>query len=253
MNENHVFKIRLAGTVIAVSCCYPTTKRYCADYLAGEQEPAVLDITITAEDLARERAYLNRKKDGAPQEASTPEALESLVLCRRAAELLPPRGAVLFHGSALAMDGAGIIFTAASGTGKSTHAALWRRVFQDRVVTINDDKPFLRADSEGFAVCGSPWRGKHRLGGNVSAPVKAICILSRGQENRIRRLEPREALPMLMQQTYRPRSTAAMLPTLRFAERLSREVEVYSLTCNMDPKAAWVAWQGITRNDEETN
>ena len=251
MNQNPNFKLKLAGTVITVSCCFDTTKQFCRDYWASDWECSDAQITITHDDLRQERTYLAGKKGGAPLEASTPEALERLVLCRRAAELLPLHGAVLFHSSALAMDGQGILFTAPSGTGKSTHAALWRSVFRHRAVAINDDKPFLLAGKEGFTVCGSPWRGKHRLGGNLSAPVKAICILHRGTENSIRKLSPRDALPVLMQQTYRPRSAAAMLPTMQIVERLSREVAVYSLTCNMDLQAAWVAWRGITMDNEE--
>lgn len=250
MNQ-YYFKMKLAGTVIAVSCCQPTTKLLCAEYLVSDWEPAAAEITITAADLQQEKTYLTGKKGGAPLEASSSEALERLVLCRRAAELLPLHGSVLFHSSALAMDGQGVLFTAASGTGKSTHAALWRTLFGSRVVTINDDKPFLRCGADGFTVFGSPWRGKHKLGGNTSAPVKAICVLHRGTENTIRRMTPREALPVLMQQTYRPRSMTAMLPTMQMAERLSREVPVYTLTCNMDPQAAWVAWRGITLDNEE--
>lgn len=251
MSQSFNFKFKLAQTVIAVSCCLPTTKIICTDYLVSDREPSAAAISVTPGDIMQERAYLTEKKEGAPLEASTPEALERLVLCRKSAELLPQYGAVLFHGSALAMDGEGILFTAASGTGKSTHAALWRQVFGSRVVTINDDKPFLRADAAGFTVFGSPWRGKHRLGANTAAPVKAICVLHRGEENTIRRLTPREALPILMQQTYRPRSLGAMLPTMQMTERLSREVPVYALTCNMDPQAAWVAWRGINLDKEE--
>ena len=40
-----------------------------------------------------------------------------------------------------------------NGTGKSTHARLWRETFGDRVWMINDDKPLLRIESEG---AGSP-------------------------------------------------------------------------------------------------
>lgn len=253
MNQNFCFKLKLAGTVIAVSCCQPSTRLLCADYLVSDWEPAAAEITITADDLLQERSYLTAKKGGAPLEASSMEALERLVLCRRAAELLPLHNTVLFHSSALAMDGQGILFTAASGTGKSTHAALWRTVFRSCVVTINDDKPFVAAGADGFTVFGSPWRGKHKLGKNTAAPVKAICVIHRGAENSIRRLTPREALPVIMQQTYRPRSMAAMLPTMQIAERLSREVPVYSLKCNMDPQAAWVAWRGITLDNEEEN
>ena len=44
---------------------------------------------------------------------------------------------ILFHGSVIAVDGEGYLFTAKSGTGKSTHARLWRETFGDRAVRVS--------------------------------------------------------------------------------------------------------------------
>lgn len=85
---------------------------------------------------------------------------------------------LLMHGSALCMDGEAYIFAAPSGTGKSTHARLWREVFGDRVWMINDDKPLVRVEEERAFVFGSPWCGKHKLGCNGSARLKAVVELT---------------------------------------------------------------------------
>jgi hypothetical protein len=60
---------------------------------------------------------------------------------------------------------------------------------------INDDKPFLQLRRDRVHVCGSPWNGKHGLDSNVSLPLNGICILSRGQENRIRKVDFEAYLP----------------------------------------------------------
>ena len=253
MNQNVFFKFRLAHRVIAVSCCFETTRQRCSDFIVSNWEPAQAEISITEQDIEAERCFLSGKKNGEPLEASTPEAQELLVLCRKAAELMPQYQAVLFHGSALSMDGEGVLFTAPSGTGKSTHTALWRRVFGSRVKMINDDKPFLAVQDGHIQVFSSPWQGKHRLGENISAPLKAICILGRGEQNSIVRVPAAQALPMLMQQTYRPRSAEAMVHTLRILDCLTRQTAVYRLTCNIDPEAAWTAWRGITSTEEKTD
>jgi serine kinase of HPr protein (carbohydrate metabolism regulator) len=57
---------------------------------------------------------------------------------------MPYYDTFLFHGSAIAVDGVGYLFTAKSGTGKSTHARLWRELLGARAVMVNDDKPLLR-------------------------------------------------------------------------------------------------------------
>ena len=203
-------------------------------------------IHITVEDIEGERQRLLRKKNpGELLEASTPEALERLHLCRRIAELLPKYDRVLFHGSSLAIDGRGVLFTAKSGTGKSTHTRNWRHAFGDRVKMVNDDKPFLHISQEGVTVYGTPWRGKHALGENISAPLKAIYFVNRGEENRVEAVTGRELYPLLLQQTYTPDDPQAMVKTLALVDRLSRNTRLLKLYCNMDPESALVACQGL--------
>lgn len=236
--------MQVAGIVFGVSCLYPTTQLRCREFITDAT--ADCTVTIGEADLEAERALLlSKKAPGAALEASTPQALEILRLCRRIAELLPQRNTLLFHGSCLAIDGKGVLFTAKSGTGKSTHTRLWREVFGDRVVMINDDKPFLGIGPNGITAYGTPWLGKHSLGGNLSAPLTALCILCRGEENRIEAVSPREALPMLLQQTYTPDDPQAMAKTLALVQQLSKNVAIYRLYCNMDPQAAITARDGM--------
>lgn len=246
MKETVNFHIEIAQIRFAVSCLYPSSRNYCAAYLVEDDLPAQEQLVITADCIEAERSRLLRKKDpGQPLEASTVQSLEILVLCRRIAELLPKYDRVLFHGSSLALDGNGVLFTAKSGTGKSTHTRFWRETFGDRVRMVNDDKPFLHIGREGVTVYGTPWRGKHGLGENISAPLKAIVFVNRGQENRIEPVSSRELFPLLLQQTYSPDDPAAMAKTLALVDGLSRGVRLYKLYCNMDPEAALVACRGI--------
>lgn len=58
---------------------------------------------------------------------------------------------MLLHSSAVVMDGYAYLFSAPCGTGKSTHTALWRKVFgEDRARILNDDKPALRFEDGRF-------------------------------------------------------------------------------------------------------
>lgn len=246
MTEAVRFQMTVAGICFQVSCLYPSTLGYCADYLTEGECPVQESITITSGDIDAERSrLLSKKNPGQPLEASTPQSLEVLVLCRRIADILPNYDRILFHGSALALDDKGVLFTATSGTGKSTHTGLWRQVFGDRVKMINDDKPFLEVSEDRVMVHGTPWRGKHKLGGNLSAPLTAIVFVTRGQENHIEPISPRDLFPLLLQQTYSPENPAAMVKTLALVERLSRKVQLLKLGCNMDPEAAEVACRGI--------
>lgn len=248
MNKVIHFKMRLAELPVEVLCQFESTKTYCADYLRTDQDAPEQIINLSEAVVTEEQCRLRAKGDPG---AENRNVVENYALCRALAEFLPSRDRVLFHGSSLSIDGKGVLFTAKSGTGKSTHTCLWREVFGERVVMINDDKPFLHIGPENNRIYGSPWRGKHRLGSNISAPLRAICIVCRGVENRIQRLTSREALPTLLQQTYMPETPGMLRQTLALVDRLSRTVPVYRLYCNMDLEAAQVAYAGLEFDEKK--
>ena len=170
---------------------------------------------------------------------------KGIAVYRKIAEQMPSFDTVLMHGSCVAVDGEGYLFSAKSGTGKSTHTRLWREVFGDRAVMINDDKPLIRIADGGAVIYGTPWNGKHHLGTNCGVPLRAICLLERAEQNCIRRITAAEAYPYLVQQIYRPADAAAMRKTVQLIDRLSGSVALWRLGCNMDPEAARVAYQAM--------
>ena len=236
---------RFAQKNIEIRSVGPSVHRYCSAWRTDAAPDFA--VTTTAEDIARERA-LSAAADASQHRQTRvhPDGyLERLAVYRAIAERMPLYDTVLFHGSALAVDGEGYLFTAPSGTGKSTHARLWRELLGERVVMINDDKPLLRVAPGGVTVYGTPFRGKHALGGDVSAPLRAICLLSRGKENAIRPVSPAEAYPTLLGQIYRPTDGAAMSATLSLLDRLCGTVRFFALECNMDLSAAQTAYEAI--------
>ena len=133
------------------------------------------------------------------------DELEFGAALRKVASCLSGQGVILFHGSAICVDGRTYIFTAPSGTGKSTHSRLWRELLKEHeVVMVNDDKPFLKVKEGCVTAYGSPWMGKEGLGCNMSAPVEAICSISQGTRNVIREATPDEMYPIFYEQSLRP-------------------------------------------------
>ncbi len=243
------FKLKLADQVIFVECLYESTKKFCKEYLV-DCEPESFSVKVEQADIDAEREKSDRERELeglAPFVPSDPY-LETLALYRKIADNLIDYDVILFHGSSLAMDGNGYIFTAKSGTGKSTHTRLWRQVFGDRVEMVNDDKPLIKVDANGAVVYGTPWCGKHCLGNNTSAPLYAIVSLERGKENLIRKTDSRSIFPKLLKQTYRTQNPIRLQKTLMLLDMLSRNVGVFELECNMDPEAATVAYEGMKGN-----
>lgn len=231
--------IELAGHAVGLNCRYDFLPRLCGDYVTAR--PAEWTVQADEQDLAREN----------PQgEPYTAGYLESLAIYRKICERLIREDVILFHGSALEMDGRGYLFTAPSGTGKSTHAALWRQVFGERVTMINDDKPLLKIGPDGVTVYGTPWAGKSNLQHNISAPVAGIVFLHQAPENTIRPMDEREAYPRLLSQTHRVREPRGLMHTLDLVGRLSR-LPVYELGCTPTPEAALLACQTLTRKEND--
>lgn len=274
------FSMQLAENRILVDALFDSTKEFCKEYLCGEvvggnavaeageyrkSEPDIT-VTITPEDIEYEKQK-SAEEDaamGIPTRPFKDEYLETLAVYRKICDRMPERDTFLFHCSAVAVDGKAYLFTAPSGTGKSTHTRLWREVFGDRAVMINDDKPLLKVvrcatescngtpvegstcdsatNTATVLVYGTPWDGKHRLSTNTVAPVAGICLLERGEGNGIERIAKEEAFPRLLQQTYRPQSPVALMKTMELLDAVASNVPLYRLRCNMEPEAARVAY-----------
>lgn len=197
-------------------------------------------ISLTEDDIRREEA-VSRRRD------KWRLSLDQLELCaiqRRIVSCLSFEGIVLFHGSAICVDRKTYIFTAPSGTGKSTHSRIWRELLTDHdVVMVNDDKPFLKVEEGRITAYGSPWRGKEGLGCNMSAPVEAICCISQGTENAIREATPEEMYPIFFEQSFRPFDKEGTENYLHTLDVLTRSVRLYKLECDISLDAARLSYE----------
>ena len=241
------FHIKIAGKVFSVTSLFDSTKDYCRKYLT--EEPAVFSVAVSPAELASEQAFLDEeaREEGLKRRKFTDPFLERTAIQRKVAEALVSRDTLLFHGSAVAVDGKGYLFTAPCGTGKSTHTRFWRETFGSRAVMVNDDKPFLKIMEDGVLLYGAPWSGKHGLDTNLCVPLQGICILTRGTENRIAPLSPEEALPMLERQCCGGENPS-LLPALRqLAAQLSQKVPLWQMECTKEADAALVSYRAMVK------
>lgn len=241
------FRIQIAGLVTQVQPLYETTAVYCRNYLTDKM-PA-FEISITEEDLAFEQRMLDieAREEGMKLRRFTGPFLERTAIQRKIAEELLKYGTLLMHGSTVGLDGAAYLFTATCGTGKSTHTRLWREVFGDRAVMINDDKPFLKIGNDGVVACGSPWSGKHGLDHNIGLPLKGICILRRGAVNRIRRITPEEAKDMVYHQCQGTADAGLQERICTLADLMMQKIPLWEMECTKEPGAALVSYSAMSR------
>ena len=233
--------MEVAGLATRVQPMFFSTREYCRHYLT-ERKPEFF-IEVTGDDLVRQQAAQDREADeeGLRRRIFTDPFLERAVIQERIAGALLERDTLLLHGSTVSVDGQAYLFTAPCGTGKSTHTRLWREQFGDRAVMVNDDKAFLRLGQDGVWVYGSPWTGKHGIGANITAPLKGICFLQRGTENRIQKATPEKWLPELIHQCFLPEEKYTSL-----VQQLAQRIPLWEMSCTKDPQAAIVAYEAMS-------
>ncbi len=227
-------KIKIAGLVIEVKNRFKYFEEMCQGYEAEGEAAFTVEVPenvmkkVVAENPDFSDGYM--------------ESLEIYrIICRKILDF----DAMLMHCAAIAVDGEAYLFTALSGTGKTTHINLWKKKFGNRCFVVNGDKPILRIKDGKFYVCGTPWQGKENYGNNVIVPIKAVCILNRGEKNTIKKIAPHEAISTVLTQTLRTNDMAEMEKVLSMTDKLLQCVPFYELHCNMEYEAADVSYAGM--------
>ena len=247
------FQITLAGQAVGIRSMYDEVFLLCKDYLSDTPELS-FHIETKPEDIRfeQEKSIREATLEGTPAILYPDPYLETLAVYRKIAVRMPEYDTWLMHGSAVAVGEEAFLFTAASGTGKTTHTRLWLEQIPGTYV-VNGDKPLLRMRDGLCEICGTPWSGKENMNRNVIVPLRAVCFLNRGAENRIEEIPFRDAAPLLLQQSFRSNIPFVMQKTMTLVRSLGDCVRFYRLFCNMEPEAALVSWNGMRPGSDSSS
>lgn len=186
-------------------------------------------------------SYLRDSRDMVPESRYLLNmlGLEKLLLCH---------DALILHASFIRWQGKGILFSAPSGTGKSTQASLWEKHREAEV--LNGDRAGIRYADGGWRAYGLPYAGTSRIFRNCSAPIRAIVILRQSPENRIRPMRAAEALRALLPEFSAHRwDSVFMNKVLDIAAELLRVIPVYCLECRPDQEAVQLLHDTLFNED----
>lgn len=114
-------------------------------------------------------------------------------------QILNKFNAFILHSSVIKWRDKGILFSAPSGTGKSTQADLWEKY--EGAEIINGDKAGIRKMNGKWTVYGLPIAGTSGIYKNKKAEISHIIVLKQGKENKLTKLSPREAFIKLYSET----------------------------------------------------
>lgn len=228
-------KYKIADIVVDFDVQYPRLQRQIKDYIYTGDAPTNIEIRFTDE-------FFDEQRNEYPN--FTDEMIEYIFLGSEYYISLIHFGGMMLHSSCVVYDGKAYLFSAPSGTGKSTHTQLWLKQFPGAYI-LNDDKPAIRIRPDGIYAYGTPFSGKTDLNVNIGVPIGGICVLERGETNHIDKVSTDEALFAVLNQTVRPYKEEEMDKLLTIVEKVIQNVPVYRLSCNMELEAAEVSYNGM--------
>ena len=214
--------IRLANINIYIHSVYDLFNDNIKEYTVPDMK--VPDIEIISNksliDAEYERLQISNN------DIESLESVEMILIQRLIAEMLPNYNAFLLHGAAIAVNNETYIFSARSGTGKTTHIQHWLEKI-DNACVVNGDKPYILINEKGAFACGTPWCGKEKMGTNTIQPIRSIVFMERSIENRMEKVDFKTALPRLLEQTYHPVDAVQMKKMLKLLLKLKNLVTFY--------------------------
>lgn len=235
-------KYRIADFLLSMNCQSPYMLKISESYLDHTENEEEIDLCYEEEDRHEEWAA----------QMSCGEFEYNFTL-NRFVQKIVEKDAFCFHASAIAVDGEAILFSADSGTGKSTHARLWKTfITEHQIENFNDDKPIIRKRDGKYYAFGTPWCGKHGIQKNMSAPVKALVFLEQDEQNEIKRIPMERALPLIFPQIIANKANQEqLLKILDMLDIFLRSVPVYKLHCNISEEAVRTVYHMVWEEEKD--
>lgn len=157
----------------------------------------------------------------------------------------------VLHSAYLCHDGEAILFTAPSGGGKSTQAALWEQYRGARV--INGDRSLLMKQDGIYHAYGWPICGSSGICHNEHYPIKAIVSVQKGQTNSIKKMDYKSSYKKIISElTINYHAPEFVNTALDFIDDLVRNVAMYELTCDISEEAVRCLAEQLAESKEKT-
>lgn len=147
------------------------------------------------------------------------------------------------HASSIVVNDNAYLFSAPSGTGKSTHTNLWLKKFNDNAFILDDDKPVVRIMDDGIFAYGTPWSGKHDISANKKVKLQAICFLKRDKINWIRKLNYNESAFKIYENCSKKIPAESLYKYLEIINVISDNINIYEMGCTPTIDAVDVAYE----------
>ncbi len=232
-----VFRENFTGRGLRYSFNCPDTHKYMRPYITEDEGEEY--------DIKAEEGYLDRRRSFFP-ESGDASYIEYKSLINLTSLYLLPTGRCMIHAVAFSWQGLAWIISGPSGAGKTTQYKNWKKTHSKAVEMISGDMPLLEMKDDGILVHPTPWNGKERIKGKISAPLGGIVLLKQDDSDSIRRMNPEEcAVPLFLQFAATPETEEQIIMLSGMADRIVRSYPVFELRNRGDDASAIMTAQAF--------
>jgi hypothetical protein len=162
--------------------------------------------------------------------------IASILSSCEAAFLFPKHDAFILHASYIIYNGKAILFTAPSGTGKSTQAQLWSA--ERGAEIVNGDRVLVTRRNGIFYANGIYACGTSGICHNRTAPISAVILLEQGDENVQNKLPSRTLfLRILCECSYDIKDFEQYEKTTELVSDMINSLPTICFRCKKSPEA----------------
>ena len=230
VNSMYLYKGCFAGIELYLNFHFNETAQYYGHYLEKAEDPNQ-SIEIPEDEIEKKCRIWN---------IPDPAFEEYVLSCSYICDALMLKNRIVFHGASFLWRQKAYIFTAPSGTGKTTQIKHWLAKYGNEIEVLNGDKPILEFKDNGSVfVHPSPWKGKEGIGrDDIIAPLGGIILLKKAHHNTIERMSPDTAAKNLFCRFYSTFSSEKeILIAAQFLEHMVETVPVWQLANKGDTES----------------
>lgn len=207
-----------------------SSKGYCVRYLDaynGNWEKASARV-----EYRDRQVWVQLREKRFPDRVIAKYVLQSLGVEHLAAR----NQGLIFHCAFIEHNGKAILFTAPSGTGKSTQAELWKNYRGARI--INGDRAAVRLAEGVLLAEGIPFAGSSQYCEKESLPIAVIVYLGQAPETSIRKLRGYEAFSRIWEGVSVDTWDRDDLENVScVVQKIAEQIPIYHLPCTPDESA----------------
>lgn len=234
-------KYKIADLIVEYETKYDQLKKRSEKYKIETDKPTDIQVIVKEEYVLHD---LEKYAD------ATRKMAEIVITGRLFYQKLLDFQGCLLHASCVVIDDKAYLFSADSGTGKSTHTGLWLQHLADKnPYILNDDKPAIRVFDDGVYAYGTPFSGKHDISENKKVKVQGICFLEQSKINFIQKLKPSEAIKLFLEQTTSYLKKEDMEKLLDVLEVVIKNIPIYKLYCDISKEAVELSYHTMKGED----